>query len=143
MWHCKSFKELTTTELEQILRLRQSIFIVEQESYFSDIDGNDYDALHLYKEDNGEIWAYSRILNYGNIIKFGRVSVKKEYRGNGNGRILITKVLETINEKFPDKDIHIMAMSYLKEFYESFGFQSTSDVYIIDQHLHEDMVLYR
>lgn len=143
MWHCKSFEKLTIYELEQIFRLRQSIFIVEQKSYFNDIDGNDYEALHLYKEEKGVIWAYSRIHNYDDIVKFGRVTVKKEHRGNGNGRMLITKVLETINEKFPDKDIHIMAMSYLKEFYESFGFQSTSDVYIIDQHPHEDMVLYR
>lgn len=143
MWHYKSFKELSTIELEQIFRLRQSIFIVEQKSYFNDIDGNDYDAFHLYQEENGEIWAYSRIHNYDNIVKFGRVTVKKEHRGNGNGRMLITKVLETINEKFPDKDIHIMAMSYLKEFYESFGFQSTSDVYIIDQHPHIDMILYK
>ena len=46
-------------------------------------------------------------------------------------------------EKFPDKDIHIIAMSYLKEFFESFGFQSTSDVYIIDHHPHIDMTLYK
>src|SRR5699024_4678047 len=143
MWHLKSFNELSTTELEQIFRLRQSIFIVEQKSFFNDIDGKDYEALHLFNEEDEEIWAYSRIHNYDNIVKFGRVTVKKEHRGNGNGRMLITKVLETINEKFPDKDIHIMAMSYLKEFYESFGFQSTSDVYIIDQHPHIDMILYK
>ena len=54
---------------------------MEQKSYFNDIDGNDYDAFHLYKEENVEIWAYSRIHNYDNIVKFGRVTVKKEHRG--------------------------------------------------------------
>ena len=81
MWHYKNFKELSTIELEQIFRLRQSIFIVEQKSYFNDIDGNDYDAFHLYQEENGEIWAYTRIHNYDNIVKFSRVTVKKEHRG--------------------------------------------------------------
>lgn len=143
MWKLKSFEELSPKELEQIFRLRQSIFIVEQKSYFNDIDGNDYDAHHLFNITDGEIWAYCRIIEYKHKIIFGRVSVCKNKRGNGNGRLLLKKVLEIIYKDFESKNIHIMAMSYLTDFYESFGFKSVSDIYIIDQHPHIDMVLYR
>lgn len=77
MWHYKSFKELSTIKLEQIFRLRQSISIVERKSYFNDIDGNDYDAFHFYQKESEEIWAYSRIHRYENIVKFDKLTVKK------------------------------------------------------------------
>jgi len=143
MWYLKSFNELSTTELEQIFRLRQSIFIVEQESFFQDIDGNDYSSYHLFNKENDEIWAYSRILEYDSYVAFGRVTVKKEKRGDGNGRKLLDKTFEVINKYYPHKNIHILAMSYLKSFYESYGFKAVSDEYIVDQHPHLDMIFYR
>src|SRR5699024_4219863 len=143
MWHLKTFDELSSIELEQIFRLRESIFIVEQQSYFNDIDGKDYKALHLFKKDNDEIWAYCRILDFKDYVTFGRITVKKNKRGNGSGRQLLDKVFEVLNEKHPYKDIHILAMSYLKSFYESYGFETVSDEYIVDQHPHIDMIFYR
>lgn len=143
MWKLKTFKELSTSELEQIYRLRQSVFIVEQESYFNDIDGNDYDAIHLFNTEDNEIWAYCRIIEYEDQINFGRICVKKDKRGNGNGRLLLNKVLEVINQVSEYKNIHIMAMGYLADFYISYGFKPVSDTYIIDQHPHIDMILYK
>ena len=144
MWHLKNFDELSTRELEQIYRLRESIFIVEQKSYFNDIDGKDYDALHLFnKNEKEEIWCYSRILNNNAFVVFGRITVAKHKRGNGNGRKLLNKVFEVIDKKYPSKDIHILAMSYLKSFYESYGFKAVSEEYIVDQHPHIDMIYYR
>lgn len=143
MWVLKTFKDLSTEELEQIFRLRQSIFIVEQKSYFNDIDGNDCKALHLFNLKDDEISAYCRIIEYDDKIVFGRVAVHKDSRGNGNGRLLLDKVLEVININCGRKDIHIMAMSYLTDFYKSYGFKPISNIYIIDQHPHIDMILYR
>lgn len=143
MWHLKEFDELSTRELENIFRLRESIFIVEQQSYFNDIDGMDSNALHLFKKDDNEIWAYSRILVFKDYVTFGRITVAKNKRGNGSGRHLLDKVFEVLNERYPNKDIHILAMSYLKSFYESYGFESVSEEYIVDQHPHIDMIYYR
>ncbi|CAD2078916.1 GNAT family N-acetyltransferase [Jeotgalicoccus meleagridis] len=144
MWHLKSFDELSNSELEQIFRLREAIFIVEQKSYFNDIDGKDYNALHLFnKDESNNIWAYSRILNYTDYVSFGRVTVQQTKRGNGNGRKLLDKVFDVINEKYPDKDIRILAMSYLRSFYESYGFKAVSEEYIVDQHPHIDMIYFR
>jgi len=143
MWYVKNFNELDVVELEQILRLRQSIFILEQKSYFEDIDGNDPKAIHIFNKNENLIWAYVRLLIYDDFIILGRVTVNAEYRGNGSGRRLLDYALNYLVENFPNKDVHIVAMSYLRDFYHSLGFKTVSDVYILDDDPHEDMILYR
>lgn len=141
MWHIKKYNQLELTELEQILKLRQSIFILEQESFFEDIDGKDQEAIHIFNKDNGKVWAYTRILVYEHHVILARVTVNKNKRGDGSGRMLLEFALEYLNEEFPTKDIHIVAMSYLRNFYKSFGFKTTSEVYYMDDDPHEDMIL--
>ena len=41
MWHIRRFEELSLEELAEILRLRQRVFILEQESLFEDIGRSD------------------------------------------------------------------------------------------------------
>lgn len=143
MWHLKKYNQLKLTELERILKLRQSIFIVEQESFFEDIDENDQEAIHIFNKENDKIWAYTRILEYQNHVILDRVTVDKEERGNGNGRKLLEYALNYLTDKFPTKDVHIVAMSYLRNFYHSFGFKTISEVYYMDNDPHEDMILIR
>ena len=45
--YIKSFNELTTEELYEILRTREAVFIVEQNCPYPEVDGKDYDAMHL------------------------------------------------------------------------------------------------
>lgn len=140
MWNIKIFDELELTDLEQILRLRQSIFIVEQQSSFEDIDGNDQRAIHLFNKVNGQIWAYCRLL-VDDVITLGRVTVNPSKRGHGSGRKLLNYALEYIDTEYPGVDIEIVAMSYLRDFYRSLGFITISDIYIMDNDEHEDMIL--
>ena len=42
----KSFQQLTTNELYEVLQLRSEVFVVEQECVYQDIDGNDLNAIH-------------------------------------------------------------------------------------------------
>lgn len=141
MWSIKRFNELDLSELEQILRLRQSIFIIEQKAYFEDIDGNDDKAIHIFNKNNNQVWAYVRLLIYDNSITLGRVTISKNMRGNGSGRLLLNKALDFIKENYPSHNIEIVAMSYLRAFYKSLGFRSISSVYIMDDHPHEDMAI--
>lgn len=143
MWYIRKYCELELHELEQIFQLRQSIFLIEQESFFKDIDGKDAEAIHLFRKIDDRIVAYSRIINFSDKVTLARVTVNINHRGNGAGRNLVEKGLSVIEDMFPGKDIHIIAMSYLREFYTSFGFETVSDVYIMDNHEHEDMILYR
>ena len=60
----KHFKELTTRELYDILKFRVSIFVVEQNCPYQEIDNLDLDAYHLYLSDNSNIIAYLRVFKY-------------------------------------------------------------------------------
>lgn len=143
MWYVKQFDDLELSELEQILRLRQSIFIIEQRSFFEDIDGLDSKAIHIFLKKENLIIAYSRVVFDNEKLILGRITIPKSFRGNGTGRILVERSLKFIEENFPDEDVHIVAMSYLRKFYHSLGFKTVSDVYIMDDDEHEDMILER
>lgn len=138
MWQVKAFNALSLTELEQILKMRQDIFIIEQESLFSDIDGRDQEAMHLMKKDGDVITSYCRILVGGNV-NISRVVVNKDHRGNGMGRGLFQYAVDYAKDTYSEKKIEIVAMAYLKEFYSSFGFEPVSDPYDIAGHDHIDM----
>lgn len=46
-WYLKAFNALSLEELYQILRLRNEVFIVEQNCPYQDMDNADQKALHL------------------------------------------------------------------------------------------------
>lgn len=76
----KTFNELTTTELYNILKERTDVFVVEQNCPYPEVDGKDLQSYHLFKEENGEIIAYLRILPPGVSypeLSIGRVLVKR------------------------------------------------------------------
>ena len=57
----KKFDRLTPREVYEMLRLRTAVFVVEQECPYQEVDGTDYDSLHVWLEENDEIVAYLRI----------------------------------------------------------------------------------
>ena len=46
--HKKSFLELTTDELYELLRVRSEVFVVEQNCVYQDMDGDDQKSIHLW-----------------------------------------------------------------------------------------------
>jgi ElaA protein len=46
-WNCKRFEELSPVELYSILRLRNEVFVVEQNCPYVDTDNKDQDSWHL------------------------------------------------------------------------------------------------
>jgi ElaA protein len=140
----KSFDELTPLELYQILKLREEVFIVEQNCVYKDIDDYDLRAYHLMGKINNEIQAYARI--FSPRIKYpecsiGRVVVRKEQRLNFYGKSLMQVAIKFLNEKFSGVSIVISAQLYLKKFYEEFGFKAIYDVYDEDGIPHIKMIL--
>src|ERR1700739_2104132 len=57
----RRFDELTACELYELLRFRQSIFVVEQASAYPDLDGLDQSAWHLLAWLEGELIGYLRL----------------------------------------------------------------------------------
>ncbi|MGZ3866665.1 MAG: GNAT family N-acetyltransferase, partial [Bacteroidia bacterium] len=84
----KKFKELSVTELYDILRLRSEIFVLEQNCVYLDQDNNDQLSIHVCGYKKGELIAYARIVPPNTIFKtvsIGRVVVNEKYRGKSYG----------------------------------------------------------
>lgn len=144
-WHIKTFNELTSDELYRILQVRVDIFVVEQNCPYPEVDGKDRNCWHIFAEKNEEILAYTRLLPPGLSYKeaaVGRVLVKKEYRGTGMGRELMTRSVDFLNKTLDEPEIRLQAQEYAENFYGSFGFERISETYLEDDIPHVDMKRY-
>lgn len=143
-WTCKHYDELTKQEFHQILKVREEVFIIEQNCVYQDIDHKDIDSYHLCIYHQNELIAYSRIIplgiSYENYISIGRVLSILPYRKNGTGRFLMQKTMQSSKDLFPNTPIKISAQKYLKAFYESFGFVYTGKEYLEDNIPHIEMI---
>lgn len=140
-WKIKRFNELTTTELFQIYQARVNVFIVEQECFYPDVDDKDLISIHVFNEQNGQIQAYGRIIPSQEKLMFGRILTVKEQRGTGLGKELLTIILKTIEDTFPNQAVEIQAQAYLQKFYSQFGFEPINgEIYLEDEIPHIDMI---
>lgn len=131
----KSFDELSTNELYDILQLRSKIFVVEQNCVYNDLDGLDKAAIHQFLKKDGEIIAYSRLLKPGtrfSEFSIGRVVVKQSERGTGLGIELMEAAKKYVVNEWGAKIIKVSAQQYLKRFYENLGFEIVTEIYLED-----------
>jgi ElaA protein len=135
-WILKKYEDLTLDEFHDILQLRIDVFVVEQNCPYPELDNKDQIAFHFYGKDNdGKIIAYTRIFKPGDYYKevaFGRVVVHQDFRNQKLGYKLIEQTIDQIEQLFGKTPIKIGAQTYLKKFYNSFGFQQVGDEYIED-----------
>lgn len=138
----KHFKELTTEELFEIYKLRVSVFVVEQNCAYQDIDDADKVAYHVYFKDEDGIQAYIRVLPQGTTYEdasIGRViSIK---RRQGLATALLKEGIALAKEKFGANRLMIGAQTYARKLYEGVGFVQSSDEYIEDGIPHIHMIL--
>lgn len=143
-WTCKHFDELTTKELYTILRLRNEVFVVEQNCVFLDMDNKDFYCHHLMAWQGDQLLGYSRIVPAGISYvesSIGRIVSSRAARGQGIGRELLITSIDTLYKVYGKRDIRIGAQYYLKEFYSSFGFVQKGDIYLEDGIEHIEMLL--
>jgi len=139
----KTFSELNTEELYQILRLRTEVFVVEQNCIYQDLDNKDQKAIHIYYKENNEIVAYTRIFNSGEYYKnpsIGRVVVSKKKRGKELGKKIMISSIEYINKNIKGDKIELSAQKYLDKFYKDLGFYKTGKDYLEDGIPHQRMI---
>ena len=135
----KSFEDLTNRELYEILKLRVDVFVVEQECHYPEIDGKDYNAIHIYLENQGEIIAYARVYKEKDEIHIGRVIAKE--RRKGHATLILKEAINVAKKFYQAKEIHIEAQTYAKKLYEKVGFVEDSEIYLLDGIEHVKMVL--
>lgn len=138
----KHFSELSAEELFEIYKLRVSVFIVEQECPYQDIDDADKLAYHVWLRDEDGIEAYARVLPAGAAFPtaaFGRVIAVK--RRCGLGTKIVAAAIETARDNLGADKITIEAQSYARGLYEKEGFKQTSEEFLEDGIPHIQMQL--
>jgi len=144
-WKCRRFEQLNNDQLYELIKLRVDIFVVEQECPYPELDEKDrvIDTHHLTAYQDSKIVAYARLLPPGVSYpdsSIGRFAVDDSLRHQGIGTLLMKNCLEQVAILWPDDDIRVSAQSYLKEFYQSFGFTQTSESYLEDGIPHIEML---
>ncbi|MFN5135026.1 MAG: GNAT family N-acetyltransferase [Chitinophagaceae bacterium] len=144
-WTLKKFDNLTPHELYSIMQLRNEVFVLEQNCIYQDADGKDLHAWHCMGwNEYGQLMAYTRLLPAGvayDIPSIGRVITHADVRRLGAGKELMKQSIKNCYDLFGKQSIKIGAQLYLKKFYESFGFEQTSKVYLEDGIEHIEMIL--
>ncbi len=139
------FKELSNKQLYDVLKLRQDVFIIEQDCIYNDFDGYDNEATHFIIYDGDILAAYSRIFNpgvkYNHEASIGRIIVRDSYRGGKIGKELISDSISFCFKHNPESSIKIEAQAALENYYSRFGFAGVSDIYPVDGIDHLEMVL--
>lgn len=129
----KHFKELTTEELYEILKIRAEVFVVEQNCAYQDLDDVDKDCYHVYLEENGKMIGYLRVIEKNkrlDEVSLGRViSIKRRC---GVGTALMQAGLAVAKQKYGATKVKIGAQLYAKPFYEKSGFAQVSGEYLED-----------
>ena len=138
----KTFDELTPAELYEILRIRVSVFVVEQKCSYQELDGKDQKAYHIFLRDEAGIQGYARVLPQGVSfpeVSLGRVIAVKRRRGIGSRIVL--EGIQVAKEKWNASSIRIEAQTYAKKFYETLGFRQASEEFLEDGIPHIEMLL--
>ena len=138
----KKFDRLTPREVYEILKIRTAVFVVEQNCSYQEVDGTDYESLHVWLEENDEIVAYLRIFekdSENGTVQIGRVLSKR--RGEGLGAKVMEHGIEAAQLEMGAKAIFIEAQTYALDFYKKFGFEPCGEEFLEDGIPHTPMTL--
>lgn len=125
--------ELTIREIYEIFRLRVSVFVVEQNCPYQEIDDADKEAIHMWLEEDGRIMAYLRVIPAGLVfdqVSIGRVIAVK--RRCGLSTRLIKEGIKTAAEELGATEIVLEAQTYARSLYEKLGFCQISEEFLED-----------
>ncbi|MFI3283619.1 MAG: GNAT family N-acetyltransferase, partial [Erysipelotrichaceae bacterium] len=92
----KKYQELTLDELYQILKVRNEVFVVEQNCPYQDIDDKDQFSIHVMAKESNQVVGYVRVF------------ASKDKKGYGQiGRVLTTKRKSGIGALVFEKGIQV------------------------------------
>ncbi len=125
----KKYQELSLDELLEIFRLRESVFVVEQQWLHREVDEKEKEALHVFLTEEGELRAYLRVFPVEKGLAFmGRVIAVK--RGCGLGRTIVKAGLQAAKEKLGAEKVILDSQIQARPFYEKCGFCAVSEPFL-------------
>jgi len=133
---------MSREQLYAILRLRQEVFVVEQDCVFLDIDNLDQGAIHMLCLEEEKMLAYQRCIapdSNSQDSLLGRIVVCPSMRNKQLGRELVQRGIEHNLLRWSGSDIRISAQAHLQRFYAALGFASEGGEYLEDSIPHQQM----
>ena len=121
----KTFKELSSRELYEILRLRSEVFIVEQQGCYQELDGIDYDSTHIFFTEQNRVTGCIRVFaktDEKGTCQLGRLVSAR--RLQGTGRKLMATAEEIARRDYGAKRIFLTGRRSARGFYEKCGYQA-------------------
>ena len=129
------FDDLNPSKLYEILALRVSIFVVEQNCAYQDLDYLDQSAMHYWIDDSEGLVSCLRVLDEGATRRIGRVVTRQDSRSKGMAGKLINKVLDGSVGPWT-----LSAQAHLEKWYGKYGFVRSGADYLEDDILHLPML---
>lgn len=120
-WRWTDWSGLGRDDLHDLARLRQEVFVVEQECAYLDLDGRDPEAFHLLGRDGDGLAAYLRAFGPEQPV-IGRVVVAPRRRGEGLGRRLMEEGRARVEAAWGPGPLRVGAQARLERFYASLGY---------------------
>lgn len=146
-WQWSLYDRLSPMEILEIMKLRQAVFVVEQECAYQDADDLDPLSWHLtgWEEDahGKRLVAYLRVVSPGSRFaepSIGRVITPMTLRGRGLGKALMHEAIKRIPSLYRQTSIRISAQQRMEPFYAGFGFETVSAPYDEDGIPHVEML---
>lgn len=124
-----------------VWRLRQQVFVVEQDCPYPDLDGRDLEATtrHVVLVDDGGgdggVVGTLRVLDDGGWARIGRVVVAPTARGRGLAAVMMDEAMALCG----DREVRLDAQTGLTSFYEGYGFVVTGPAFDEDGIMHVPM----
>jgi ElaA protein len=115
--------ELPTRTAYDVWRLRQQVFVVEQDCPYPDLDGRDLEptARHVVVLEDEQVVGTLRVLDDGDAMRIGRVVVAPDRRGRGLAAVLMDEAMALCD----GRAVRLDAQVGLTAFYAGYGFEVT------------------
>lgn len=135
----RRFSELSPHEAYAVWRLRQDVFVVEQQAAYHDLDGRDTESTTRHVLVGEPLLGTLRILDDGEVWRIGRICLAREARGRGLADVLMQQATALTG----DRDVVLDAQSALRRWYARFGFEPDGPDFVEDDIPHTPMRLTR
>jgi ElaA protein len=132
-----TFDELPARTAYDVWRLRQQVFVIEQDCPYPDLDGRDTEPAtqHVVVLESDVVVGTLRVLDDGGWARIGRVVVAPTGRGRGLSGLMMDRAMELCG----DREVRLDAQSPLAGFYGGYGFEVTGPEYDEDGIMHVPM----
>ena len=117
-----SIDDLPARTAYDVWRLRQQVFVIEQDCPYPDLDGRDLEPATRHVvllDDDGAVLGTLRVLDDGDWARIGRVVVAPAARGRRLAALMMDEAMALCG----DREVRLDAQTGLTGFYAGYGFE--------------------